>query len=114
MRLKAQIFVDAYLRRCQGEGAPAVLVRRGDERSGAIFIKILRLDGTADLYGPAPAGYAEAEFERRFVAIGGRGRAEPAIDADIAAQARFDPDLWLVEVEDRSGRHFLDDWLQAG
>jgi hypothetical protein len=24
------------------------------------------------------------------------------------SQLRFDPDLWIIEVEDRSGRHLLD------
>ena len=25
----------------------------------------------------------------------------------------FDPDIWIVSVEDRQGRHFLEDWLAA-
>ena len=54
MRLKSAIWVAAYMRRCHVEGAFAVLRRRGAEEAGAIFIKVDRLDGTADLYGPAP------------------------------------------------------------
>ena len=54
MRLKSALWVAAYLRRCQIEGAAAVLRRRGAEEAGAIFVKVSRLDGTADLYGPAP------------------------------------------------------------
>ena len=34
---------------------------------------------------------------------------ESAVDAAIARQRGFDPDLWVVEVEDRAGRHLLDE-----
>ena len=63
MRLKSEIWVKAYLRRSRHEGADAVLVRRGDEDAGAIYIKVSRLDGTASLFGPAPAGLDAAEGE---------------------------------------------------
>jgi hypothetical protein len=112
MRLKAEIWVKAYIRRCRVEGADALLVRRGDGDAGAIYIKISRLDGTAALYGPAPAGLDEAREERRWqTCLKGERAAESDADAYLARQVEFDPDLWIVEVEDRQGRHFLDDWL---
>ena len=111
MRLKAEIWVKAYLRRCQVEGADAVLVRRGDSDAGAIYIKISRLDGTAALYGPAPTGLDE----RARTGAGSRLEREPTSESDadayLARQIDFDPDIWIVSVEDRRGRHFLDDWL---
>ncbi len=111
MRLKTGIWVAAYLRRCQVEGAAAVLRRRGAEEAGAIFIKVSRLDGTADLYGPAPqSAFDEARPSER--AFSEALKALPAPEADVEAylarQRGFDPDLWIVEVEDRGGRNFLD------
>ena len=44
MRLKSGIWVAAYIRRCQVEGAQAVLRRRGAEEAGAVFIKVSKLD----------------------------------------------------------------------
>jgi hypothetical protein len=112
MRLKSEIWVKAYLRRCHSEGTDAVLVRRGDEDAGAIYIKVSRLDGTAALYGPAPAGLEEAREERRWQAcLAVASAPESEADAYLARQAEFDPDIWIVTVEDRQGRHFLDDWL---
>ena len=112
MRLKAEIWVKAYLRRCNSQGADAVLVRRGDGDAGAIYIKISRLDGTAALYGPAPAGLDEAREDRRWQAcLKGDPASESDADAYLARQIDFDPDIWIVSVEDRQGRHFLDDWL---
>jgi hypothetical protein len=115
MRLKSSIWVSAYLRRCDVEGVFAAVRRRGAEEAGAIFVKINRLDGTGALYGPAPQTmFDEARpAERLFTALS--GGAAPAADADIEArltkEIRFDPDVWIVEVEDRKGRHFLDEAL---
>ena len=112
MRLKSGIWVAAYLRRCNVEGSFAAVRRRGAEEAGAVFIKISRLDGTAMLYGPA----AQSTFDkaqpadRNFTVLLGGG--QPASEADVEArltrEIRFDPDVWIVEVEDRAGRNFLD------
>ena len=116
MRLKTGIWVAAYIRRCSVEGIFAAVRRRGAEEAGAIFIKINRLDGTGTLYGPAPqSAFDEAQpTDRIFVAIVGRDK--PAIEADIEArlskEVRFDPDLWIIEIEDRSGRNFLDNIMR--
>ena len=111
MRLKTGIWIAAYLRRCQAEGLVAVLRRRGAEEAGAIFIKVSRLDGTGDLYGPAPqSAFDDARpSERAFSpSLAAQPAAEADIEAYLARQLRYDPDLWIVEVEDRAGRHFLD------
>jgi hypothetical protein len=111
MRLKSGIWVSAYIRRCATEGLHAVVRRRGADEAGAVFVKIDRLDGTADLFGPAPQSAFEDShpIERAFTAC---LKTQPATDADaesyLAKQLRFDPDLWIVEVEDRQGRNFLD------
>ena len=110
MRVKSEIWVRAYLRYCQAEGVPVVIARRGDEAAGAIFICIDRLDGTVTLYGPAPSGLAESATERRWVrCFGARLVSESEADIYLARQREFDPDLWIIEVEDRAGRHFLGD-----
>jgi hypothetical protein len=112
MRLKSGIWVAAYVRRCHIEGAFAAVRRRGAEEAGAIYIKVSRLDGTGTLYGPAPqAVFDEAQPSSRiFTFI--LGRETPAAEADIEArlvrEISYDPDIWIIEVEDRAGRHFLD------
>jgi hypothetical protein len=112
MRLKAEIWVKAYLRACSIAGAPAVVLRHGDDDAGAIFIKVNRLDGTARLFGPAPAGLDMGVQERQWIAhLDGPGTKDAEVDAYLDRQAKFDPDLWVIEVEDRDGRHYLDDWL---
>jgi hypothetical protein len=112
VRLRSDIWVAAYLRRCGAEGANAVLRRRGAAEAGAIFVKIDRLDGRAAVYSPAPQSVAmstERGVERTFVRAHkpewiGSHEAEERLDREIA----FDPDLWIIEVEDRDGRVWLD------
>jgi len=112
MRLKSEIWVQAYLRICAAHGLFAVLSRRGDADAGAIFVRVSRLDGRGDVYGPAAAGLAGVDAERRFSARFPEGSvADAEIDSYLARQRQYDPDLWVVEVEDRAGRHCLDDWL---
>ena len=111
MRLKSGIWVAAYLRRCNVEGVFAAVRRRGAEEAGAIFIKINRLDGTGVLYGPAAqAVFDDAQPTDRVFSIA-VGREAPAPDSDIEArlvrEIHFDLDVWIVEVEDRGGRNFL-------
>ncbi|ODR99659.1 hypothetical protein AUC69_08545 [Methyloceanibacter superfactus] len=110
MRVKSEIWVAAYLRRCQAATVPAVIVRRGDAAAGAIFISVDRLDGTVCLYGPAPAGLEGSDTDRRWVRCLGAGPvASGEASIYLARQREFDEDLWIIEIEDRQGRHFLDE-----
>lgn len=111
MRLKTGLWVAAYLRRCQVEGLSAVVRRRGADEAGAVFVRISRLDGTSDLFGPAP----QSEFEaaqtggRIFVpSLSTQSASDADVEAYLARQIKFDSDIWIVEVEDRAGRSFLD------
>ncbi|MBM6592407.1 DUF1491 family protein [Microvirga pudoricolor] len=112
-RLRSDFWVSAYLRRCGVEGVEAALRRRGAAEAGAIFVKVDRLDGTASLYGPAPQSLVDDSGERRFTPV-----LQDVMPLDVEDKVRretsFDPDLWLVEVDDRQGRHFLDLAPEAG
>ena len=90
----------------------AVVLRHGDDDAGAIFIKTLRADGMAAIFVPAPAGMEEADYDRRWVASNdGSVVADCEATAKLDREISFDSDIWIVEVEDREGRHFLGDDL---
>jgi hypothetical protein len=112
MRLKSEIWVKAYLRRCTVNGASGVVARHGDDDAGAIFIKIVRQDLMAAVYAPAPAGLDDADHDRRWVSRFDRGFV-PEAEAEtlLKRETSFDSDLWIVEIEDREGRNFLGDEL---
>jgi len=110
MRLKSSIWVAAYLRRCQTEGVFGAVRRRGAEEAGAVFVKVALLDGNAMLYVPAPQTvYDDSRpIERIFVPTSKEPVPEPSVEERLVKEVRFDPDAWIVEPEDRAGRHFLD------
>lgn len=113
MRLRADIWVAAYIRRCEIEGAYAVLRRRGAAEAGAIFVKLDRLDGHAALYAPAPQSELAESAERGVERLWRRAHQEEWIEPGeverrLAREIGFDPDLWVIEVEDRQGRPRLD------
>lgn len=108
MRLRADIFVAALIRRAQVKGAYAVLRRRGAPEAGAVFVRLDRLDGTAALFGPAPQSEIDESGERRFVRMhGDEWIASALVEDRLKREIDFDPDLWIVEIEDRQGRDFL-------
>ena len=110
MRVKSEVWVRVYLRRCQAQGVSVVIAQRGDESAGAIFIRIDRLDGTVSLFGPVPSGTAGSETDRQWMSCF-EAHAVSAEEAEsyLSRQRGFDPDLWIVDVEDKGGRHFLGD-----
>lgn len=107
-RLRSDFWVAAYLRRCNMVGVTAVLRRRGSAEAGAVFVKVDRLDGSADLYGPVPqAAFDDSlDDDRQFAAM--MTQAEPlAVEERMRREIRFDSDLWMIEIETRDDSHFL-------
>jgi len=87
----------------------ATVARHGVDEAGAILVIVDRLDGTADLYGPAPqSAFIDTRPRDRLFQILMEQTERSAVDARLASEMRFDPDLWIVEVEDRNARAFLD------
>lgn len=108
-RLRSDFWVSAYIRRCSHENVPAMLRRRGSSEAGSVLIKIDCLDGMAILYGPSPQSEVDdRDAERRFVRLHDAERIDGAeAERRLARQIDFDPDVWIVEIEDRAGRGFL-------
>lgn len=101
IRLKTHIWTASLLRRVAAGGASAFVTQKGDADAGSVYIKVSRLNGEAVLYSPA----LTADMSRAWRADGPKPEAE--IDAAIKREARFDPDIWVIEIEDKQGRHFL-------
>ena len=104
-RLKAGIYVKALIRRAEVAGASAYVVRRGAEEAGALFLKLARLDGTCTVLNQARRGEGELVWMKPL----GETSDDAAAARYFEKQVRFDPDLWIVEIEDREGRAFVDE-----
>ncbi|WP_293576906.1 DUF1491 family protein [Phaeobacter sp.] len=103
-RLTASFWVQAYLTRLRLSDIPAFVTAHGDDTAGAVLVKVNSLDGQALALHRS---YDLMSGTRSWVALA--DGAESDVDAAIAKQRSFDPDLWVIEVEDREGRHLLDE-----
>lgn len=106
-RLKTEIRVSAHIRRAQGAGAFATIVRRGDPDAGAVAVKVFIAKGEARLFIQSRDLDGAPVWREPFEEDAGAD-IETKIDAWLAKEAGIDPDLWIVEIEDREGRAFLD------
>lgn len=103
MLLSTHVWVSALIRRAEIGGAFAVVARKGDPTAGTVLVKALnRGDGSCRLYAEA----VRADGERVWMQPQ-HAKTEPELDAYLERARRVDPDLWVVEIEDRQGRHFL-------
>ncbi len=103
-RLTTDFWVQAYLARLRLADIPAFVTAHGDATAGAVMVKVNSLDGNAELWERALDPMAGT---RRWMRI--REGRDDDVEAAIARQRGFDPDLWVIEVEDRAGRHLLDE-----
>lgn len=103
-RLTADIWVGAYLRRLQMANIPAFITAKGDATAGAVLVKLNTLDGRACAY---QRSFDLISEQRVWVVLAEGDDAD--VEAALTKQKSFDPDLWVIEVEDRDGRHLLDE-----
>lgn len=108
-RLSARFWVDAYLARLRLADVPAFVVAHGDDTGGAVLVKLNTLDGKATVFQRSIDLMSDA---RVWITLA--EGAESDVDSAIARQRGYDPDLWVIEVEDREGRHLLDQDGLAG
>ena len=104
--LRTKLWVSALVRRAETAGAFAAVVRSGDPDGGDVVVKVSLLDGRARLFAPMPGLEGRVWADPR-----GGETPRPEADADLylARRSEDDPDLWIVEVEDREGRSFIVD-----
>lgn len=102
-RLTADMWVSAYLTRLRLQDIPAFVVAKGDATAGAVLVKLSTLDGQAVAY---QRSFDLMTGERAWVELASGADAD--VDAALGKQRSFDPDLWVIEVEDKQGRHLLD------
>jgi hypothetical protein len=107
--LSTDVWVGALKRRAEAAGAFAVVARKGDPRAGAVLVKVLgRREASVKLFASALRGEGETVWMQPLAAD-----TEAEIDAYIERSRRIDPDLWVVEIDDAEGRHFLTEPVEA-
>ena len=104
-RLSTRFWVMAMIRRCSIDGQSAMVVRKGDEDRGAVLLKVNRFDNGCTVWTQARDLDGAPAWMR---GTGPDPVAEPAADAYVERQVARDPDLWVIEIEDRHARYAPD------
>ncbi len=103
-RLPTHLWVMAHIRAADAQGVSMMVLRKGDPSRGTVILKLNRLDRTFSVL-------VQVREEDRLRWSRGTGKDpvdEATADAYIARQTRYDPDVWVIEVEDRHGRHWFE------
>ncbi|MDP2738913.1 MAG: DUF1491 family protein [Pseudorhodobacter sp.] len=103
-RLTSDFWVRAYLVRLDLAGIPGFVTHHGDATAGAVLVKCASLDGQARAWHRS---FDLASGARVWVILAEGPETE--VDSAIARQRRYDPDLWVIEIESRAGRTLLDE-----
>jgi hypothetical protein len=101
-RLPTHLWVMAHIRRCIADGISAVVARKGDATGGTVILKLNQLDQGCRVLSQM------RDLDGRLAWLPQlKGALVPEADADayIARAVARDPDVWVVEIEDRDGRH---------
>ncbi len=104
-RIPTKLWVSAHIRRCDSEGVPAVVVRRGDPHSGMVIVRVNLLEGASRVLVQMRGADGKLGW---LPAMGGKTAPDAEVDTYIRRQTERDPDLWVIELEDRLDRHWLD------
>ena len=94
-RVKAGLWIRMALRLGDSAGRPGAVLRRGDPDAGGILVVLRGREGLCVLSQVRGADGTAAWLR----ATGAAAVDDTAVDAYIARQLRFDPDLWVVEFE---------------
>jgi hypothetical protein len=105
MGLNTGLWVMAQVRLCDLAFIPATIVRRGDSDAGTVLLKLNRFEEGVTVYTQASTMDGEPGWSR---GTGPKPVAEAEADAYIARQVQYDPDVWVLEIEDRRGQYKLD------
>ena len=108
MRLKTEIWVQALILRATHGGAMATVFNRGDKDAGDCLVRVNNLNGSSSLFSPILGPEGHRIWQERVES----GTDNQTIDNWIDQGLRIVPDLWVVEIEDRFGRHFLEETVK--
>lgn len=102
--LKSSMIVDALRRSAMAKGAFVTVMEKGDADAGAVLVLRSWLDGRYRIFSQS----------RNMDGVLGWRSSKPgdyidyeAVQAYISRQKSIDPDIWLVEIEDKSDDLFL-------
>jgi hypothetical protein len=106
-RLASAVLVGALIRKAESEGGNAAVLAKGDPTAGTIVVLLTERGGNAKL------------FERILQVDGNYSWVQATVNIEeiedtVVRKRRFDPDLWLLELDIPSGERFAAEMNSLG
>ena len=108
-RLKTSLWISAQIRLCDLSFMSAIVARRGDTDAGGIYVRVNRLDGRSGLL----VAFTDMNGERSWRGLASHLTPDHQIEDMLDREIARDPDMWVVEIEDKQGRHFLEEKVEG-
>lgn len=101
-RIPTELWVSAHVRQCGTLGIPVYIARRGASAAGTVMVKVFIPAAGCRLFNQA----RDLEGAMGWMDIfNGETVDESRADDYIRRAAERDPDVWVVEVEDKQGKN---------
>ena len=104
LRVTTEIWISAFRAKLEKEGIPFYFYKTGDNSAGAILIKVFDFEGEVELYHRITDFNGIQKWERLLIGN------EEQIDKTIKRQCNFDPDIWVLEIDDPKGKIYLSEF----
>ena len=101
MSLSSEFIVNAFIKTARLNMLDAYMVRRGDSKSGEIFLRLNNLSGQSKIYS-----YRKDNIKNYWEVYGSDTWQEDSLINDkIKKIISIDSDIWVLELEDKQGRY---------
>ena len=104
-RIPTELWIKAHVKHCTTKGIPIFVIRRGDPHSGTVILKLNQLEAGNQVFSQIRDENGNLGW---LPQIDGRLMSENEANTLLERQIQRDPDLWIIEIEDRKGRHWVD------
>jgi|TARA_B110000444_G_scaffold244768_1_gene264538 hypothetical protein len=99
--LSSEVIITAFIKTARLNMLDAYLVRRGDSKSGEIFLRLNNLNGQSKIYS-----YKKLNIKNYWEIYGvDSWQEDNLINDKIEKIISIDSDIWILELEDIEGRY---------
>lgn len=108
-RLKTSLWVNVQKRYCDSNNLPFYVLKKGEKSAGAVLIKVNYMNGSCRVYNQITN--INGELGWQSLSEDNTPVPESRAEKYVCNQIKFDPDLWVIEIEDNRNKFRLDGFI---
>lgn len=108
--IKTRLWVQALIRQCDLKGIGAVIAKSGAPEAGAVYLLVTTSRTEGKIFAPAPGPTYDDDGKRNWhCPLGELPVALSDAQEYLERQRRFDPDIWIIDIDDPKGQIFANE-----